>query len=134
MGNVKFKFKTLDKDTRVEYPASDAFVEVSEAFTKRILERDPKGEQFEVEGHKYKADKGKSADTSQSDNSDSSELYHEALKVEYTELTGKKPGKLGAAKLKEAIDAHKLANPTDDDESDSDEDQESDDSNDVDPE
>jgi len=132
MGNVKFKIKTLDKDTRFEYPDSDEFVSVSEAFEKRLLEHDPKGEMFEVEGHKYKADKVKSADKSLSDSSDSGELDIEALKAEYTELTGKKPGKLGAVKLKEAIDAHKLANPTDDEDSDSDEDQ--DDESDEDPE
>lgn len=38
-----FKVKTLDKDTRIEYPASDVAVEVSDAFAERLKAHDPKG-------------------------------------------------------------------------------------------
>lgn len=38
MAKVKFKQRTLDKATGVTHEPSDAFVEVSEAFAKRIKE------------------------------------------------------------------------------------------------
>lgn len=49
---VIFKVKTLDRDTRQEYPASDVAVEVSDAFAARLMAHDPKGEMFEIEGSK----------------------------------------------------------------------------------
>ena len=62
MGKVKFNVKTLDKDTRHEYPASSEFVEVSEAFYKRLKDHDQVGESFELENAKpelFKEDKPK---------------------------------------------------------------------------
>lgn len=38
-----FKVKTLDRDTRIEYPASDVAVEVSDAFAARLKAHDPNG-------------------------------------------------------------------------------------------
>lgn len=52
MDKVKFKVKTLDKDTRVEYPKSDEFVNVSEAFYKRLKDYDKTGEMWEFENTK----------------------------------------------------------------------------------
>lgn len=45
-----FKVKTLDRDTRIEYPASDVAVEVSDAFAARLMAHPQHGELFEVEG------------------------------------------------------------------------------------
>ncbi len=36
MAKVKFNVKALDRDTKTVYPISDEFVEVTDAFAKRI--------------------------------------------------------------------------------------------------
>lgn len=54
MDKVRFKSKVTDRDTQFEYPISNEFVEVSDAFAKRLKEVDPKGNAYEFEGVDYK--------------------------------------------------------------------------------
>lgn len=54
MAKAKFNFKTLDADTNVIYQPSDEFVEVSDAFAKRLAEHSAHGVNFEVEKNKSK--------------------------------------------------------------------------------
>lgn len=49
---VRFKIKTVDLDTRKEYPASEEFVEVPGPFAKRLESHPNKGKWFEIEGDK----------------------------------------------------------------------------------
>ena len=57
MAKVKFNIKSYDRDTQITYPAVDDFVDVSDAFAKRIKdyqEADPKNRKdwFEFEPEK----------------------------------------------------------------------------------
>lgn len=65
MAKVKFKVRSLDRDTKQVYPASDEFVEVTSAFAERIKKlqaenKDAKGWfEFEPEAKKPRATKVK---------------------------------------------------------------------------
>lgn len=91
MQKVKFKSKVLDRDTQIEYPASNDFVKVSDAFAKRLRIADPKGLAYEFEGVEYER-----AETVQlapsAEPSDNSELLAEIqkLKDEKEELVAEK--------------------------------------------
>lgn len=66
MAKVKFNVKAKDRDTQKVFPASAEFVEVTDAFAKRIkalMEKDKNhAKSFEFEVVKPKATKGKKAD------------------------------------------------------------------------
>lgn len=86
-----FKVKTLDKDTRIEYPASSVAIEVSDAFASRLMAVDPNGNIAQFEDVEY--------DTAEIvqvqkvvETADNSELLAEIekLKNEKEELTAEK--------------------------------------------
>lgn len=56
-----FKVKTLDRDTRQEYPASDVAVEVSDAFAARLMDHNQYGVSFELEDNEQDSGKPKKA-------------------------------------------------------------------------
>lgn len=88
MANVKFNVDVVDSDSQVRYVASDEFVEVSDAFAKRLASHPAHGESFEVKG----------LDTSAADK--------KALQAKYFEIFGVKPGNKSVDTMNAEIEAH----------------------------
>jgi len=92
MANVKFNVDVVDSDSQVRYVASDEFVEVSDAFAKRLTAHAAHGDSFEVEGY------------------EAPDTEMEAVRAEFISLIGEKPGRKGIDTMKAEIEAFKQAN------------------------
>lgn len=100
---VIFKVKTLDKDTRIEYPASNVEVEVSDAFAKRLANdpRNKNGKFWEIEGVEYSSKEDANDDKASKTAGEANDI--KALRDKYFALSGSKAGNMGEARLLEEI-------------------------------
>ena len=104
MAKVKFNIKTLDKSSGKMFEPSNEFVEVSEAFAKRIKEI--MKNKFNAKGYEFE---GESDDPEKPESID-------RLRVRYKNLTGEDAGKLKKAEPIEAFKDSVAYTVTDEDE------------------
>lgn len=82
MAKVKFLVKALDKVDNISYPASNEFVEVSDAFADRLKKHSGNGSMWEFQVGKQKVKKSKEIQDELEVKGDGDDEFEEDLNVD----------------------------------------------------